>query len=35
MKPRDSLQRENFSTYMLALYLVAGPFCQRFFWVGT
>ena len=24
MKPRDSLQRENFSTYMLALYLVAG-----------
>jgi hypothetical protein len=24
MKPRDSLQRENFSTYKFALYLVAG-----------
>jgi hypothetical protein len=24
MKPRDSVQRENFSTYMFALYLVAG-----------
>jgi heme A synthase len=24
MKPRDSVQRENFRTYMFALYLVAG-----------
>ena len=35
MKPRDSLQRENFSTYMLALYLVAGLVLSEFFWVGT
>jgi hypothetical protein len=24
MKPRNSVQRENFRTYMFALYLVAG-----------
>jgi hypothetical protein len=24
MNPRDSVQRENFRTYMFALYLVAG-----------
>lgn len=31
MKPRDSVQRENFSTYKFALYLVAGLVLSEFF----